>query len=119
MPERSRWTVSPAIAIAALLLVALALRIGMALAYPTLDWPDEVFQTTEPAHRLAFGNGVVSWEWREGARNWAFPGMLAGIMRLTSWMAAGSAGYVRAICVVSARASLLVVRGPARGCSPR
>jgi phosphatidylinositol glycan class B len=107
--ELSMRTVSPGVAIAALLLVALALRIGLALAYPTLDWPDEVFQTTEPAHRLAFGSGIVTWEWREGVRNWAFPGMLAGIMRLTSWMAAGSAGYVRAISVVLALVSLIVV----------
>jgi len=107
--ERSLRTVSPAIAIAALLLVALALRIGLALAYPTLDWPDEVFQTTEPAHRLAFGNGVVTWEWREGTRNWMLPGFLAGVMRLTSWAGAGSSGYTRGIVSILSGLSLVFV----------
>src|SRR5437868_7838218 len=109
MTERSRWTVSPGVAIAALLLVALTLRIGLALAYPTLDWPDEVFQTTEPAHRLAFGNGVVTWEWREGTRNWMLPGLLAGIMRTTAWTGAGSSGYLRGITLILGALSLSVV----------
>jgi hypothetical protein len=53
---------SPAIAILTVLLLALTLRVGLALAYPTVDWPDEVFRTTEPAHRLAFDSGVVTRE---------------------------------------------------------
>jgi hypothetical protein len=93
----------------ALLLLAFALRAGLALAYPTVDWPDEIFQTTEPAHRLAFGNGVVTWEWLDGARNWALPGWLAIIMRTTSWMGAGSSGYLLGIILKLATVSLAVV----------
>ena len=93
----------------ALLLLALALRVGLALAYPTVDWPDEIFQTTEPAHRLAFGNGVVTWEWRDGVRNWALPGLLAIIMRLTAWMGAGSSGYLLGITLKLSTVSLAVV----------
>lgn len=93
----------------ALLALALALRVGLALAWPTLDWPDEIFQTTEPAHRLAFGYGVVTWEWRDGVRNWALPGFFAVVMRLTAWMAAGSAGYLHAITVLLAMVSLSVL----------
>ncbi|MFI5087804.1 MAG: hypothetical protein ACHP7I_05370 [Terriglobales bacterium] len=100
---------SPAIAILAVLLLALALRVGLALAYPTVDWPDEIFQTTEPAHRLAFGNGVVTWEWRDGVRNWALPGLLAMIMRTTSWMGAGSFGYLLGITLKLATVALAVV----------
>ncbi len=93
----------------ALLFLALALRVGLALAYPTVDWPDEIFQTTEPAHRLAFGNGVVTWEWLTGARNWFLPGWLAIIMRLTAWMGAGSSGYLLGITLKLATVSLAVV----------
>lgn len=100
---------SPAIAILTVLLLALALRVGLALAYPTVDWPDEVFQTTEPAHRLAFGNGVVTWEWRDGVRNWFLPGWLAMIMRTSSWMGAGSSGYLLGITLKLATVSLAVV----------
>ncbi|MGI9102029.1 MAG: hypothetical protein ACR2IF_06255 [Terriglobales bacterium] len=97
------------VAIAAVLLVALALRAGITAAYPTVDWPDEIFQTTEPAHRLAFGYGVISWEWREGTRNWVLPAVLAAVMRLTAWMGAGSSGYLAAITFALSTLSLAVV----------
>lgn len=44
--------------------------------------PDEVFQYLEPAHGLAFGYRVVAWEWVQGLRNWAVPGMLGGLLAL-------------------------------------
>jgi GPI mannosyltransferase 3 len=44
--------------------------------------PDEVYQVLEPAHRLAFGKGVLAWEWQQGLRNWALPGFFAGFLRL-------------------------------------
>jgi GPI mannosyltransferase 3 len=47
-------------------------------------WPDEIYQTLEQAHRLAFGYGMVPWEFREGARSWVFPGMLGGVLKLAS-----------------------------------
>lgn len=46
-----------------------------------LYWPDEIHQSLEPAHRAAFGYGLVAWEFRDGARSWAFPGLLAGVYR--------------------------------------
>lgn len=49
---------------------------------PGLIHPDEIFQALEPANRLAFGFGVKAWEWDVGLRNWAFPGALAGLLRL-------------------------------------
>jgi phosphatidylinositol glycan class B len=44
--------------------------------------PDEIFQFLEPANRLAFGFGFLTWEWQEGLRNWAVPGALAAGMKL-------------------------------------
>ncbi|HEY0093279.1 MAG TPA: glycosyltransferase family 39 protein, partial [Archangium sp.] len=44
--------------------------------------PDEVFQYLEPAHGLAFGYRVVAWEWVQGLRNWAVPGVLGGVLTL-------------------------------------
>ncbi len=37
-------------------------------AYRNLAWPDEIFQTLEQGHRLAFGYGIIPWEFREGVR---------------------------------------------------
>jgi hypothetical protein len=93
----------------ALLTLALGLRIGLALRFPSINHPDEIFQTLEPAHRLAYGYGVSSWEWREGIRSWVFPTFLAGAMRATGWMGGGSAGYLAGIVVVLSLASLSTV----------
>lgn len=76
------------------ILLALLLRVSVAFAFPNIFWPDEIFQTLEPAHRLSYGNGIVSWEFRIGTRSWVFPGVLAGVMRLTDWMGDGSSGYL-------------------------
>ncbi len=59
-------------------------RAVLAVIWPTIHRPDEVFQNLEPAHRLWTGLGVVSWEWREGIRSWLFPDVLYVIMRATS-----------------------------------
>ncbi len=86
-----------------MLALGFALRAGCALALPNVYWPDEIFQTLEPAHRLLFGNGIVSWEWRAGARNWLFPGFLAAVMQLTAPLGPGSTGYIAGTpCVLSA-----------------
>lgn len=91
------------------LAVALALRILLALVLPTLYHPDEVFQSLEPAHRLAFGYGAVSWEWRYGIRSWVFPGFLAAVMRVTAWMGQGSRGYLLGVNLVMSLLSLSTV----------
>jgi hypothetical protein len=45
-------------------------------------WPDEIYQSLEPAHRAAFGYGLIAWEFLRGARSWALPGLIAGLMRI-------------------------------------
>jgi phosphatidylinositol glycan class B len=44
--------------------------------------PDEVFQFLEPAHGLAFGYRVSTWEWEVGLRNLAVPGVLAAVLEV-------------------------------------
>jgi GPI mannosyltransferase 3 len=61
-------------------------RLWLALGDHGLYWPDEVHQTLEPAHRLAFGYGLVAWEYRQGARNWTLAGLLSGLMSLSAWL---------------------------------
>ncbi len=50
-------------------------------------WPDEIFQSVEQAHRLAFGYGMLPWEFVDGARSWIFPGALAIVLKLGSFFA--------------------------------
>ena len=45
-------------------------------------WADEIFQTLEQGHRLAFGYGLVPWEFQSGARSWFLPGVIGGFMKL-------------------------------------
>jgi len=90
-------------------LIALLLRVGVAMRFPSLAHPDEVFQTEEPAHRLAYGYGIVTWEWRDGIRSWAFPTFLAAVMRTTEWMGPGSAGYLWATTILLSLISLTSV----------
>jgi GPI mannosyltransferase 3 len=93
----------------AIFLIALILRVGVATHLPSIEWPDEIFNTLEPAHHLAYGYGVVVWEWRRGVRSWVFPAFLAGVMRATDWMGQGSHGYLTAIVIVLSLLSLTTV----------
>ena len=93
----------------AIFLIALLLRVGVAIHFPSIEWGDEIFNTVEPAHHLAYGYGVVDWEWREGVRSWVFPAFLAGVMRATDWTGPGSLGYTRAIAIVLSLLSLTTV----------
>src|SRR5580698_8288199 len=88
---------------------ALALRIGLALGSPNIFFPDEIFQTLEPAHRLVYGYGVISWEWRLGIRSWVLPTFLASVMRATAWMGSASAGYLLGTTIALSLISLIAV----------
>lgn len=107
-PSGSR-IVSPLRNLGWIFVIALLLRVGVAMQVPTLAHPDEVFQTQEPAHRLAYGYGIVTWEWREGIRSWAFPAFLAAVMRATDWMGPGSSGYLWATTILLSLISLTTV----------
>ncbi len=92
-----------------LIAIALGFRIAWAILRPNVLYPDEIFETLEPAHRLAFGYGILSWEWMESVRSWVFPGFLAGIMRITAWTGPGSIGYTNSIIVTLSLLSLSTV----------
>lgn len=57
----------------ALMFIGLLLRVCFALITQNVDHPDEIFQYLEPAHRLVFGYGFITWEFRFGARSWLIP----------------------------------------------
>lgn len=46
-----------------------------------IAWPDEVFQTMEPAFRLVTGKGILTWEFEEKARSILYPFLLSVWMR--------------------------------------
>jgi hypothetical protein len=93
----------------AFMLLGIFLRVGAAVKFPNVNHTDEILEIQEPAHWLAYGYGVVAWEWRQGARSWVFPGFLAGVMRSTDWMGDGSAGYQLGMAIVLSLLSLTAI----------
>lgn len=60
------------------ILLATALLLRLLLAPRTIVYaPDEAWQYLEPAYGLVTGRWIVTWEFREGARSWLLPGVLA------------------------------------------
>lgn len=107
--SKQRPRSSSTLLLIAFFLIALVLRIEVGARFPSIEWPDEIYNTLEPAHHLAYGYGVVVWEWREGVRSWVLPAFLAGVMRATDWTGPGSLGYLRAIVIVLSLLSLTTV----------
>lgn len=81
-------------------LLALAVRLPLALLQRTPFQPDETFQSLEPAYALVFGPGAayLSWEWRWnppapealGAR-WGW--LAEGRLRSSAWVAVWAAVF--------------------------
>jgi hypothetical protein len=91
------------------LCAAIALpRAYLAIHDQGIVWADEIFQTLEQGHRLAFGYGFVPWEFKDAARSWFLPGVIGGVMKL---LAAGgvTSGAGLAIGVKLLFAALAVV----------
>nr|WP_283949722.1 hypothetical protein [Limobrevibacterium gyesilva] len=96
------------LALATVLGVALGLRLWVVLTHTYIIFQDETFQYLEQAHRLAFGSGVVPWEFIDGIRSWLLPGMIALVMRLTALVSPDPSTYVLVvrICVIAASLSV-------------
>lgn len=66
--------------------VGVSLRVWLALTDDGIYWPDEVYQSLEPAHRLVFGYGMQAWEFIDGARNWSLPAGVAALFKVSTWL---------------------------------
>jgi GPI mannosyltransferase 3 len=95
--------------LAAILILALLLRVGAAIWYPSVHHPDETFQYWEQGHRFAFGFGMVPWEYRTGIRSYLVPGILAGVMKLVSMFGGGVAAWTVTVQVLLSLLSLSIV----------
>jgi phosphatidylinositol glycan class B len=81
-------------ALAALLAVALVVRMAALILFPSLGDADENFQILEQAHRLAFGYGIKPWEFDDGIRSFVLPGLLSLVMRTTTIFSADPESYI-------------------------
>jgi GPI mannosyltransferase 3 len=67
-----------------ILFFGLLVRVWLTLSHPNVYHPDEIFQALEPAHKLVFGYGIKTWEWRYGVRSWTIPFALSLLMRASN-----------------------------------
>jgi hypothetical protein len=111
------------IAFVALLVFAAALRIWLCFSDDGIFWPDEIYQSLEPAHHLVFGYGLLPWEFVRGARSWAFPGLVAGLLRTAAWLTGDHPRhYLVAVRLAFSAISMLTAWGTyqlARACGAR
>lgn len=103
-PARRRTTI---FAFLAILAVALALRLAALVPF-SMHHPDEIFQYLEPAHRLAFGQGITTWEFRYGMRGWLLPTVLSWAMESGNAIAPGGNLYLTLPRLLVSLASLSI-----------
>jgi hypothetical protein len=92
-----------------LLVLAFLVRLAAIIVFPSLHHPDENFQLLEQAHRIAFGYGVVPWEFRDGIRSPVLPYVLAALFWVSERMVGGPEGYLLVARAALAAVSLLGV----------
>lgn len=112
---------SPRVILLGGLIVGLVARVLFGLLDDGLWWPDEYYQSLEPAHRLVFGYGWQAWEFVEGARHWTLPGVVAAVMKAADLL---GLPYLRVIeltfCAIGAATAYAVfVLACAQGASER
>jgi len=115
-PKERRWT--GLAVLGAVLAVGAALRIWLSFNDDGIFWPDEIYQSLEPAHHWVFGTGILPWEFIEGARNWAFPATIALLEKIGSFISSDPRAYLdltrlalSAASVATAFASYKLARG--------
>lgn len=64
-------------------LVGFCARIAYLLISDHIYYPDEIFQTLEPAYRLVHGYGLIPWDYRYGLRSYLIPYFLSLPLYLT------------------------------------
>ena len=94
------------------LALAFAVRAAVALSGDFIMRPDELMQYLEPAHHLAFGNGILFWEYFYGARLWLLPGLIAGLLKAFDAVGLGQPfWYVGGVKLVFCALSLAIPAG--------
>ena len=81
--RRAGWALAAALAVGALV------RLWLALVDDGIFWPDEIFQSIEPAHQRAFGYALLPWEYTAGGRSWLLPMLLSPLLRLGAALGGG------------------------------
>jgi GPI mannosyltransferase 3 len=74
--------------------VALAVRVLVVILLPNFQHPDEIYQFFEQSHRIAFGYGLQTWEFREGMRSLLLPAVFSQVFALVAHFGGGPRAYI-------------------------
>ena len=91
-----------------LLAAGFALRLLAGLSGDWIYREDEVMQYLEPAHRMLFGSGFLTWEQRYGVRNLLTAAPAAGLMTLCDAAGRGPDCYIPALAILNALLSMAI-----------
>lgn len=95
--------------VGAVLGVALLLRLLEVVSEFAFVHPDALYQGLEPAFDLVWGAGRLPWEFRDGLRSWAWPGLLAAPMALGHALGTTGPGLGMAGAVAGARCLVVAI----------
>ena len=73
-------------------------RLSNALSITTLLFPDEWWQFGEVAHKVVYGSGYLTWDWRAGIRSYLFPLPLILLLKMAKTTRIGEEWIVRNGC---------------------
>ena len=69
-----------------LFLAVYVFRLLVSTFIQTYHDPDEFWQSIEPAHRIVFGRGYLTWEWQERIRSILYPMLFTLPYRLIKYL---------------------------------
>ncbi|MGE0665517.1 MAG: hypothetical protein AB7O49_03065 [Sphingomonadales bacterium] len=95
-------------ALIGLLLVAFSVR-AVTLLFPSIHWPDEIYQVLEHAHRWVFGYGITSWDWQYGIRSAVPPALFTPFLWLARELGLGPGFYLPLVGAALCAWSVVVV----------
>ena len=70
------------------------IRIFMACISVGSFVPDETWQSVEVAHNMVFGQGYLTWEWKEGIRSYLHPCLYAILFYVMKWTTIDSSDLI-------------------------
>ncbi|XP_042989501.1 mannosyltransferase APTG1 [Carya illinoinensis] len=75
--------------------LCLAFRVVNALLVQTYFNPDEHWQALEVAHRIVFGYGHLTWEWKKGIRSYLHPLLFAVLYKVLTLLGLDSPWFMQ------------------------
>jgi hypothetical protein len=81
-----------------IIIAGCAIRVLHGMFRLEMIYPDEHFQTLEPANWVINGYGHLAWEYQWGARSWLTPALYMPILKLLQWLGDTGSPFTVGLC---------------------